>query len=58
MSNRNRISHNIQLTSEEKSLCDASPSEVILYHITRNPRYLIFVTTAFGGICLLRYIYR
>ena len=55
MPNRNRINHNTQLTPEEKHLCDASTSEVILHYITRNPLYFGFV---FGGICLLYYIYK
>lgn len=58
MPNRNRINHNTQLTPEEKRICDASKSEVILHYITRNPFYFGFVMSVFGGICLLRYIYK
>lgn len=58
MPNRNRISHTTQLTPEEKRLCDASRSEVILHYITHNPFYFVFVMSVFGGVCLLRYIYR
>ena len=58
MPNRNRISHNTQLTPEEKRLCDASTSEVILHYITCNPFYFVFVMGVFGGICILRYIYK
>ena len=36
MPNRNRISHTTQLTPEEKRLCDASRSEVILHYITHT----------------------
>ena len=58
MPNRNRISHNTQLTQEEKRLCNASISEVILHYITYNHLYVGFVMGVFGGICILRYIYK
>ena len=58
MPNRNCISHNTQLTPEEKRLCEASTSEVILYYITYNHFYFGLAISVFGGICLLHYIYR
>ena len=58
MPDKDGINHNIELTAEEKRLCNASISEVILHYITRNPFYFVFVMGVFGGICILRYIYR
>ena len=45
MHNRNPISHNIELSSEEKKLCNASSSEVILHYIVNYPGIVI------GTIC-------
>jgi len=39
--NRQRIEHSTQLSEEEKSVCDASTSEVILYYIVNKPNYII-----------------
>lgn len=58
MPDKDGINHNIVLTAEEKRLCNASISEVILHYITRNLFYFVFVMGVFGGICILRYIYK
>ena len=58
MPDKDGINHNIELTAEEKRLCNASISEVILHYITYNHLYLGFVMGVFGGICILRYVYK
>ena len=46
-----RIEHRTQLTREEKEICNASTSEIILYNIVHYPHYL------FGGILLSLFLY-
>jgi hypothetical protein len=52
MPNRNPISHNIELSSKEKKLCNASTGEVILHYIINYPGIVI------GSICGFLFLIR